>query len=109
LRFEPRLLHTHARAIELSLLPKALAVRRSEADAGHGIVREARVVDSFLPCSTATIHESIGEIGFSSLIHAPLESPTDGPLRSRVSPARAFTTQFAKTVKPGALGRRAHA
>lgn len=58
------------------MLPKAHAVRRSEADAGHGIVREARVVDSLLPHSAAaTIHGSIGTIGFSSLIHTPLESP----------------------------------
>jgi hypothetical protein len=51
--------------------------QRSEAGARHGIVREARVVDSLLPHSAAaTIHGSIGTIGFSSLIHTPLESPT---------------------------------
>jgi hypothetical protein len=66
-------------------------------------VREARVVDSFVPHSAATIHESIGTIGFSSLIHPSLESPT---LLACFS-ARAFATPIAEVEKPGALERRA--
>ena len=83
------------------LLPKAHAIRRSEADAGHGIVREARVVDSFLPHSAATIHESIGTIGFSSLIHPSLESPTS----LACVDARAFSISFGEVEKPGMFER----
>jgi len=66
-------------------------------------VREARVVDSLLPRSAATIHESIGTIGFSSLIHTYLESPTS---LARFF-ARAFSTPIAKVEKPRTFERRA--
>jgi hypothetical protein len=85
------------------LLPKAHAISRSEADAGHGIVREARVVDSFLPHSAATIHESIGTIGFSWLVHTFLESPTSLSCFS----ARAFATPIAEVEKPDRFRRNA--
>jgi len=67
-----------------------------------GIVREVRVVDSLLPRSAATIHESIGTIGFSSLIHTFLESPT--PLECVDS--RAFSTPIAEMEKPVTFERR---
>jgi hypothetical protein len=62
--------------LALCFCAKAHAVGRSGEDACHGIVREARVFDSLLPCSAVTIHELIGTIGFRSLVPVFLESPT---------------------------------
>ena len=61
------------------------------------------MVDSLLPRSAATIHESIGTVGFSSLIHTSLESPT---LLACID-ARAFFTPIAEVEKSRTFERRA--
>jgi hypothetical protein len=94
-------------AIKLFFLPHAHAVGRSEADAERGIEQEARVLDSVLPCSAATIHGSNEKIGFSSPIRALLESPAYRPPRSRIYLSRAFTAPVVEVAKPDTLGRRA--
>ena len=61
------------------------------------------MVASLLPHLAATSHESIGTIGFFSLIHTSLESPTSLACFF----ARAFSTPIAEVEKPRTFERRA--
>ena len=75
--------------IALCFSLKAHRSRTQRSGCGNSIVREARVIDSFLPHSAAAIHESMEKIGFSSLVRMRLESPTRSvPGLARVSRVR---------------------